>query len=131
MSRGSGDVEIKVNADASMASRVAKELKASWTSAGEGIQSAMGSAANAIIGDLSRVAPAQGRVNFSSQHQQVREFEAATARFATAAVSDAKAMVVALQGPGAIKVEVSNASDTAITATNKNSNSRRAGPQGK
>lgn len=85
---GDGDAKVKVGADISAAKRAAAELKGAFKGAGEGIQSAISGAANAIIGDLTHVATAAGRVSFASQHQQVRDFEAATARMASSSTQD-------------------------------------------
>lgn len=79
MSKGK-DAEVVVGADVSAAKRAAAELKTAWKGAGEGMQAAIGGAANAIISDLAHVATSAGKVSFSSQHQQVKDLEAATAR---------------------------------------------------
>jgi hypothetical protein len=55
---------------------------------GKSITSAIGSAARAVIGDLANVATATGKISFSSQHAQVREFEASTAHLAVATGRD-------------------------------------------
>lgn len=79
---GKKDAEISIGADASAIERVAGAAKAAWRDAGASITSSFGYASRSAISSLSDIALAQGKVNLSSQHAQVREFEASTARMA-------------------------------------------------
>ena len=88
MGAGKGDAEITVGADASAVERAAAVAKAAWRDAVQAITSAIGSTARQVIGDLANVATATGKVNFSSLHQQVREFEASSAHLAIASGRD-------------------------------------------
>jgi hypothetical protein len=85
---GKGDAEITVGADASAVERAAAVAKAAWRDVGQSLTSSIGSAARAVIGDLANVATATGKISFSSQHAQVREFEASTAHLAVATGRD-------------------------------------------
>jgi hypothetical protein len=82
------DAKVTVGADASAAERAAAVVKAAWKDAGAAITSSIGSAASSVINDLANVATAAGKVNFSSQREQVKEFEGSTARMATSADRD-------------------------------------------
>lgn len=99
MSSG-GDAQITVGADASAVERAAAVAKLAWKDVGQSITSSIGAAAAAVANDLTRVATAQGQVNFSSQHQQVREFEAATARMATATGRDLESVRAQAEATG-------------------------------
>lgn len=77
------DVQITVGADASAVERAAAVATGSWKNAATAISSAMGDAARKTIGSLSEIVLAQGRVNFSSQQQDIRAFEQSSARLAT------------------------------------------------
>jgi hypothetical protein len=85
---GKGDAEITVGCDSDAVQRAASAAKAAWRDAGQAITSAIGSTARQVIGDLAGVATAMGKVSFSSQHQQVREFESVTAHLAVATGRD-------------------------------------------
>lgn len=95
-----GDAQITVGADASAVERAAAVAKLAWKDVGQSITSSIGAAAAAVANDLTRVATAQGQVNFSSQHQQVREFEAATARMATATGRDLESVRAQAEATG-------------------------------
>ncbi len=82
------DATITIGADASAVERAANVAKAAWQNAGSAITSAVGQAAKQMVSDLASVATAQGKVNFSAQHQSVREFEGATARLAVSMERD-------------------------------------------
>lgn len=94
------DAEITVGADASAVERAAASAKAAWRDVGQSLTSALGSAAQGIATNLAEVAAAQGKVNFSSQHQQVRELESATARLATATGRDLESVRSAAEATG-------------------------------
>ncbi len=74
------DAEIEVGANLSEVERAAKQAKAVWA----GVAGEITASLRAVTGELANVALAQGKVNFSQQHGQVRELEATTARFAIA-----------------------------------------------
>lgn len=82
------DAQITVGADADAATRAAALVKTAWRDAGQAITSSIGSAAQSVATDYANIALAQGKVSLSSQHAQVREFEAATARMAIASGRD-------------------------------------------
>lgn len=82
------DAEITVGCDATAVERAAAVTKAAWRDVGQSLASSVGGAAQTVVHDLAQVALAAGKVSFSSQHAQVREFEAATARFAVSAHAD-------------------------------------------
>lgn len=88
MSAGKGDAYVKVGADASAAVRAAEEVKSAWQKTGSGIASSMANAATSTVSSLANVALAQGQVSFANQHQQVRDFEAATAHLSVASVAN-------------------------------------------
>lgn len=97
---GKRDAEITVGADASAVERAASSAKAAWRDVGQSLTSALGGAAQGIATSLAEVAAAQGKINFSSQHQQVREFESATARLATASGRDLEAVRSSAEATG-------------------------------
>lgn len=94
------DAKITVGADASAAERAAAMVKNAWSGTAGEIISAFGNATRAVAGDLANVALAHGKVNFSSQHQQVREFEAATAHLAVATHSSLESMRSSYEATG-------------------------------
>jgi hypothetical protein len=76
------DAKITVGADSSGVDKaLAVSLSFLKNFAGEA-KSAISGAITSIASDLSNVALAQGKVNFSSQHTQVRDWEASSARMA-------------------------------------------------
>jgi hypothetical protein len=77
------------------------EAKAAATDFASSMPAAIGSAASAVVNDLSNVALAQGKISFSAQHAQVREFEAATAHMAVAAKQDLESVRAAAEATGA------------------------------
>ncbi len=94
------DAQITVGANADAATRAAAVCKAAWVEAGHAITSAMGSAAQQVISDLAGVATAQGKINFASQHSQVRDFEQATARLAVSMGRDLEGVRGNIEGVG-------------------------------
>lgn len=100
MGSGKGDAQITVGADASAVERAAAVAKLAWKDVGQSITSSIGGAAAAVTNDLARVATAQGQVNFSSQHQQVREFEAASARMAVSTGRDLESVRAQAEATG-------------------------------
>lgn len=96
----SEDASISVGANASAAERVAAVMKTTWRDLGDSIKSSIGGAARAVLADLASIATAQGKVNFTSQHQQVREFEGATARMATAMRRDLEGVRASVESTG-------------------------------
>jgi hypothetical protein len=85
---GKKDAELTIGADASAVERVAGAAKAAWKDAGESLTASIGQAAKSVITSLADVALASGKVNFSGQHEQVKAFEASSARLAVAMGSD-------------------------------------------
>lgn len=94
------DAELTVGADASAVERAAAAGKAAWKDFGESIKESIGSATRTVVSGLSEVALAQGKVNFSAQHAQVREFEASTARMAVAARRDLEGVRAEIEQTG-------------------------------
>ena len=94
------DAEITVGADASGVERAAAAAKAAWKDASDSLQSSIGGAARVTVGALGEVALAQGRVNFSAQHAQVREFEGSSARLAVAMRRDLESVRSELEQTG-------------------------------
>lgn len=94
------DAELTVGADASAAERAAGAVKAAWKGAAGELTDAFASAARSVTTDLAGVALAQGKVNFSAQHQQVRDFEAATARLAVAMGRDLEGVRSSIEATG-------------------------------
>lgn len=95
-----GDAEISVGVDTSMHDRAVAVMKTAWRDLGESIKSSIGGAAREVVNNLANVATAQGRVNFSSQHARVREFEAATARMAVATGRDLESVRASFEATG-------------------------------
>lgn len=98
---GGADAEVTVGADASAVARAAAVAKTAWVDAGNAIKSAIGAAAQSVVTDLGNVALSQGKVNFASQHQQVREFESASAHMAVAMGRDLSSVRSSLESTGA------------------------------
>ncbi len=94
------DAQIIVGADASAAERVAALVKQTWRDLGSSITSSIGDAAKNVVSDFASVATAQGKINFSSQFQQVREFEGASARLAVAMGRDLEGVRGSLEATG-------------------------------
>jgi hypothetical protein len=82
------DAEVTVGADATAVQRAMAVGKAAVQDFATSATSAIGGAASQVGTTLAGVALAHGKINFSSQSSQVREFEATTARFAVAANRD-------------------------------------------
>jgi hypothetical protein len=97
---GKEDAKITVGADASAADRVFAALKAGARDTGTALRESIGSAARAVASDLAGVALEQGKVNFSSQMGQVREFEASSARMAVAMRRDQETLRSSIEETG-------------------------------
>ena len=82
------DAKVTVTADASAVERAMNSALASIKNLSKGAAEAVGYGLTSVTSGLSEVALAQGKVSFSSQHQQVQAFEAATARMAVASGRD-------------------------------------------
>jgi hypothetical protein len=74
------DAQIVIGADVSAVERAAAVAIDSWRGAGSSITSALGGVARS----LADVALQSGKVNFASQHEQVKQFESSTAHMAVA-----------------------------------------------
>jgi hypothetical protein len=94
------DAKITIGADASAAERALSSLKQAGRDAAESLKSEIGGAARSVVTSLGEVALAQGRVNFSAQHAQVREFEGATARLAVSAGRDLESVRASIERTG-------------------------------
>ncbi len=86
------DAKVTIGADASAVERACAVAKTALKDLGTSATAAIGQAAQVVATDLANVALAQGKVSFSSQLQQVREFEASTARLAVAVGRDLEAV---------------------------------------
>src|ERR1043166_7557250 len=82
------DAKIVVGADTSEVERAARAVIDEWRGVGGSITSAL----TGVTHSLADVALASGRVNFSSQHEQVKQFEAATAHMAVAMGRDIESL---------------------------------------
>lgn len=78
------DAKVTVGADATAVIQAAGAVKDAWKNAGGEIAGAFASASRQMVASIGDVVLAQGRINFQSQHQQVRDLESATARLAVA-----------------------------------------------
>jgi len=79
------DAKIKVGVEgADEVERAANRVSKAWGDAAGKLKSAFADAAKATISDLGGVVTSAGKVNFSSLHEQVKAFEASTARLAVA-----------------------------------------------
>lgn len=86
------DAKITIGADATAVDKaLAVSLAYLKNFAGEA-RSAIGGAVSSIVSDLSNVALAQGKVSFSSQHAQVRDWEASSARMAISVGRDLQSL---------------------------------------
>lgn len=94
------DAKITIGADASAMERVKAAAVAGWRDFSSSISEAFGRASTSIISDLGNIATAQGRVNFSAQHDQVRSFEGVTARLAVSSGRDFESMRSGIEGIG-------------------------------
>lgn len=74
------DAMVTVGADLSEVSRAARTVVEEW----RGASNTIGSALSGVTRSLTEVALAAGKVNFFAQHEQVKQFEAATAKMAIA-----------------------------------------------
>jgi hypothetical protein len=95
------DAQITVGADVSAVERAAATAKNSWRNAASEMTSAITNAARSTVGALAEVAVAQGKVNFSAQADQVRAFEASTARMSVAAGRDLETLRGSIEATGA------------------------------
>lgn len=86
------DAKITVGADASDVEKAFAKAKDAAHAAAAEMIGEMAKAAKGVVGSFAEIATAQGKVNFHAQHEQVREFEHATARLATAAGGDLQSM---------------------------------------
>lgn len=94
------DAKIVVGADASAVKTAAQMAINAWKGVSNSISEGFTTAARSIASDLSQVALSAGHVSFASQHQQVREFEGATARFAVAAGRDLESVRSQIESTG-------------------------------
>jgi hypothetical protein len=94
------DAEIKVGADATAVERAMAVGKAAVQDFSTSIKSSIGSAAQAVITDMGNIALSMGKVNFSSQRDQVRSFEASSARLAVAMGRDLESVRTSLEATG-------------------------------
>ena len=72
-----------------------------WQDTGSAIMTSIGTASRQIIGDLSSVVTAHGKVNFSAQASSVRDFEGASARMAVSMGRDLEQVRKSLEATGA------------------------------
>jgi len=98
---GKKDAEITIGADASAVERATAVAKAAFRDLGNAMKSSIGDAAQQVITDLGNVVLAQGKISFGSQQQQVREFEASTARLAASTRQNADTIRSAYEATGA------------------------------
>lgn len=82
------DAKITIGADATAVDKALAVSLAFIKNWGSEAKSAIGGAVTSIVSDLSNVVLAQGKISFTSQHQQVREFEAGSARMAVSVGRD-------------------------------------------
>jgi hypothetical protein len=94
------DAEITVGVDASAVERAMAVGKVAVREFANAFTSSIGSAATEVTTSLANVALAAGKVNFSSQHAQVREFEASTAHLAVAMGRDLDSVRGSIESTG-------------------------------
>lgn len=94
------DASITIGADATAVQRATAVAKAAVGDLASSLTSALGGAVRGVVSDLGNLALAQGKVNFGQQQQQVREFEAATARMGVAAGRDLEQIRSGLERTG-------------------------------
>jgi hypothetical protein len=94
------DATVTIGADASQVERAALAAKGAWSDFGHTIQGEVVGAARLLGKELGDLALASGRVSFSSQQHQVREFEASTARMAVSMGRDLEGLRGQLERTG-------------------------------
>jgi hypothetical protein len=94
------DAEIKVDADASGVERAMASAKSAVREFASAFTDSIGSAAREVTSSLANVALAAGKVNFASQHAQVREFEASSAHLAVAMGRDLETVRGSIESTG-------------------------------
>jgi hypothetical protein len=94
------DAEVTVGVDAGPLQRGMAVGKIALQEFATSVQSSIGSAMREVTTSLSNVALAAGKVNFSSQHEQVRQFEASTAHLAVAMGRDLEGVRGTIEATG-------------------------------
>lgn len=82
------DAKISISADSAQVARVARASVSLFKDAASSIGGAFKDAAHSIVTDLGGIVTSAGKVNFSAQREQVKDFEASTARLAVSAGRD-------------------------------------------
>lgn len=78
------DAEVKVGADVSEVEQAAGKMREAFREASADLVGSIGGAAKSAITSLTSVATSAASINFHAQHEQVRAFEAETARMSVA-----------------------------------------------
>jgi hypothetical protein len=94
------DARVVISADASAVERAMAIAKQASLNFASELTSSVGFAVRSVTSGLADVALSAGKVSFSAQHHQVREFEAATARMAVATNRDLESVRTAAEATG-------------------------------
>lgn len=94
------DAKITVGADASPVERAMAVSKAAVRDFSSSFTSSIGEATGAVVRDLAQVALSVGKISFTSQHAQVREFESATAHLAVAMGANLESVRTQIESTG-------------------------------